>query len=644
MNNNPYVGPRAFKTGELLYGREREIRELVALLIAERIVLMYSPSGAGKTSLIQAALIPALVEEDFQVLPTIRVSSDLSASEKAMIGTSNRYVLSALLSLERTWPRDRQLGLADLAAMSFSSYLDSDEIRRKEIEGQGRPTRRKQAKSRALIFDQFEELLTVDPTDAAAKEQFFEQVGAALRKRDCWALFSMREDYLAGLDPFLRHVPTRLVTKVRLDLLNERSSLLAIQQPAEREQVVFSNDAAEKLINDLRTVLVQQSDGSMQKQLGPHIEPVQLQVVCRRLWDKLPEDTREVVQADIETIGDVNSALSGYYSDQVKEVAQETKEAEGMETVSERAIREWFDNNLITEQGIRGQVLQGRNESKGLKNDVIWPLIDAHLVRAEKRHGATWFELAHDRLIDPVQADNSKWLQEHLNDFQRQAALWNKQGRPDTLLFHGQVLVEANDWARKHEKHLTTVEIDFLNKSLEIQKQTERERKQQERFRRKRQQALRNRAAAIVMTLISLIAVGALVIVAIQQNRLRQQNQAMQTANKDLQKETEEATKQRKLAEDLNEQLIRKQEEADKVGGLEEELRKAQLKIIEAESRKINKAIAAAGSPHNSSSGAGGSELSAAPLDTEAIQKSGKKLQEALKKLNQKNPTARTPP
>ena len=47
---NPYVGPRAFQYGETLYGRDREVVELLDLVIAERIVLLYSPSGAGKTS------------------------------------------------------------------------------------------------------------------------------------------------------------------------------------------------------------------------------------------------------------------------------------------------------------------------------------------------------------------------------------------------------------------------------------------------------------------------------------------------------------------------------------------------------------------------------------------------------------------
>jgi len=71
---SPYIGPRAFKTGETLYGREREVMDLLDLLIAERIVLLYSPSGAGKTSLVQAALIPQLEAEGFAVLPVIRVS------------------------------------------------------------------------------------------------------------------------------------------------------------------------------------------------------------------------------------------------------------------------------------------------------------------------------------------------------------------------------------------------------------------------------------------------------------------------------------------------------------------------------------------------------------------------------------------
>ena len=55
-----------------------------------------------------------------------------------------------------------------------------------------------------LIFDQFEEVFTADPTDLAAKVEFFAELGVALRDRRLWALFSMREDFLAELDPYAR--------------------------------------------------------------------------------------------------------------------------------------------------------------------------------------------------------------------------------------------------------------------------------------------------------------------------------------------------------------------------------------------------------------------------------------------------------
>ena len=90
---NPYVGPRPFQTGERLYGRDRERAELRDLLIAQRIVVMYAPSGAGKTSLIQAALVPELEEIEFHVLPIIRVNQPVANG-----GITSRIVTSVVRS------------------------------------------------------------------------------------------------------------------------------------------------------------------------------------------------------------------------------------------------------------------------------------------------------------------------------------------------------------------------------------------------------------------------------------------------------------------------------------------------------------------------------------------------------------------
>jgi WD40 repeat protein len=307
----------------------------------------------------------------------------------------------------------------------------------------------------AIIFDQFEEILTIDPTDQVNKRAFFSQIGDALHNRHRWALFSMREDYVAALDPFLRPISTHLNSRYRLDLLGVEAAHQAILHPVRDTGVDFSEGAAMKLVDDLRRVQIQRPDGSIESRPGLYVEPVQLQVVCKRLWQNLNPESQQITEDDVSKIGDVNQSLREYYADEVALISTQSD-------VPERAIREWINRWLITEQGFRGQVLMGSENSEGLNNNAIRLLENAHLVRAERRRGATWFELAHDRLIEPVRNDNISWLQAHLSPLQRQAALWDDEGRPEGLLFTGQTLTDAHNWASENDQVLTPIEIEFL--------------------------------------------------------------------------------------------------------------------------------------------------------------------------------------
>ena len=441
---NPYVGPRPFsREDRFFYGREREVRELRDLLIAERIVILYSPSGAGKTSLIQAGLLPALEEEDFRILPIVRVNQPFGEDRN---NGANRYVTSALFSLESARPLAEQRDPDALARMTIAEYLAA--LPRPE----GSPT------SDVLIFDQFEEILTLDPTDEAAKRDFFDQVGKALRHRDRWALFSLREDHLAALDPFLPAIPTRLETSFRIELLGPEAALQAIQRPSAEVGVTFADEAARRLVADLRQVRVQRLDGTIEEVPGPHVEPVQLQVVCQRLWDHLGADTERIDLELVESYGDVDGALQEFYRESVRAVTRQTG-------VPERDLRDWFDEQLITEHGVRGQVLQEPGEGAGLPDQAVRALIDTHLVRADARRGATWYELAHDRLIDPVRADNDAWYQANLSPLQKQAELWDSQGRLPGYLLTGEVLTKSAAWATSHADSLTDVDRAFLVES-----------------------------------------------------------------------------------------------------------------------------------------------------------------------------------
>ncbi len=462
---NPYVGPRAFQRGERLYGRQREVLELVDLLIAERIVLLYSPSGAGKTSLLQAALLPQMEEESFVVLPPMRLSMAPPQAGAGAARAGNPFVLSLLLSLEEGLPPDEQTPLPELAGMTLAGYMD-----RWQDSRDGR-------EDVLLVLDQFEEILTLEAGNRAAREELLAQVGTALRDRRRWAILAMREEFVAGLDPYLPLLPTRLATRYRLELLGLDGAQEAMQRPAADGGVTFSTEAARKLALDLAAVRVQQPDGSVAVLPGDHVEPVQLQVVCHRLWERLPTGQTEIGPDELEEVGDVDTALRDYYAASVAAAAARSG-------APERAIRDWVEGQLITEHGFRSQVLQGPGQSQGLDNRAIRSLVDAHLVRAEQRRGATWYELAHDRLVEPVLADGLAWRQAHLSPLQRQAALWSEHGRPDGLLLRGGLLEQAEVWAAAHEAELAQADRAFLDECRQARAIEERERRQARRIRR----------------------------------------------------------------------------------------------------------------------------------------------------------------
>ena len=106
---NPYVGPRPSRPASPSTAATARSRELLDLLIAERIVLLYSPSGAGKTSLIHAGLIPRLRGGGLRRAAGDPARQCRAAPARRRRGwrPPNRYVLSALLALEEGLPADQ---------------------------------------------------------------------------------------------------------------------------------------------------------------------------------------------------------------------------------------------------------------------------------------------------------------------------------------------------------------------------------------------------------------------------------------------------------------------------------------------------------------------------------------------------------
>jgi hypothetical protein len=425
---NPYIGPNPFTTDnrQFFFGRDEETAVLRGLVLVRRATLLFAQSGAGKSSLLNAGLIPALTgqrEDDPE--PIMRVMM-LAASVGAAIPNdmppdevANAFVLNVLLSFR---PRDDHRSLARRSLTEGLSDLvkPGDQTRTLTLDS-------------LLIIDQFEELFTRHLDRYRDRENFFKQVSVALQDHpNLRVLFSMREDYIAELTPYVGLLPDQLRCRFRLERLKPGAALDAVRLPAQKAGREFLEGAAEELVDRLcRDPSTQQGTPptpstrlSNDDDAGLYVEPVHLQVVCRQLWSRLPPDRREIRMEDVRRLGDVHKALANFYTDALKEAAAAIGNRE-------LRVRYWFERQLITPARTRGLVYQDKSAvtTGGLPNAAV-DVLDKqhHVIRPIRRGNDDWYELSHDRLIGPIlKANETWWLQQPR--LVRVARAWDLGGR-----------------------------------------------------------------------------------------------------------------------------------------------------------------------------------------------------------------------
>ena len=456
-DQNPYVGPRPFTEAEdrFFFGRAEEAEILTSLAVARRASLLFAQSGAGKSSLLRAGLTPRLLRHKRIVRGRETIQSLVSDIRIARVGSGredtnppNIFIQSALLSLSdpasgvsheltlsealATWllPQRQRFATADEAPLPF-----------------------------LLVFDQFEELFTRHIAFRHHREPFFKQVTEALADHD-WlrVLFSMREDYIAELTPYAHFLPEQLRPRFRLERLRGQAALDAITRPAERADVSrpFETGVAEALRENL------QAGGA------DDVEPILLQVVCKRLWQNLSAEARSIRNEDVRQHGDVDRALVDYYNDAVETVVREVRGGGG--SISQRRVRRFFSESLLTPARTRALVYRDdvNGVTGGLPNAAIEILSrsDVNIVRGEARAQSRWYELSHDRLIRPVLAANEEWARNNTTPLQRRLLEWTSRGRLDKDLLSAKEVREAEDAQRNNpDDSLTPLEDEFLQRS-----------------------------------------------------------------------------------------------------------------------------------------------------------------------------------
>ncbi|MEQ8999459.1 MAG: hypothetical protein RID53_23420 [Coleofasciculus sp. B1-GNL1-01] len=236
-------------------GRERDVRHLIARMgnNQHQLTVICGPSGVGKSSLVNAGLIPEL--------------------KRRSIGI--RDSLPVLLRVYTDWCRELGQSLAkalDQRGISLPNPPDStvsllEALQRNEEDNL----------FTVLIFDQFEEFFFAS-TEWKQRQIFFEFIAECLRMSFVKVILSIREDFIHYLLPCNRLKAMAIVNK---DVLGKTCLYtLGNLSPEDAKNVIHS--LTENSAFSLESALIDEIVRELSKNQG-EVRPIELQIVGAQL-------------------------------------------------------------------------------------------------------------------------------------------------------------------------------------------------------------------------------------------------------------------------------------------------------------------------------------------------------------------------
>lgn len=463
-----YPGLHYFTTEQkdLFFGREAEKRDLLALVLTEKIVTLFSKSGYGKSSLLRAGLAPELPTD---WLPVIVQFGAYQA------GQSPKPLARTLAQLDAALPEDAP-------EMDFLETICPEDSLWKRFK------KKQNAEKRTflLIFDQFEEFQTYP---AEQRETFKKQLAELLftripqtvrdradelpeaqqdllaRPNEVKALFAIREDRLGVLDGLADKLPAILHKRYHLQGLDDAQATAAITLPAALPQ---GNRFKSPAFRYAPAAVEAIKKGLKKDESDPHIESFLLQICCEAIEQKVTKRPGEVVvtEAELPVFKDL---FEKYYRSKIADLPDE---------VRRKAARRMIEDQLVKTDPAGGIAYRINADGRalcalpGVDEALLKQLTDFFLLRSEPNTtGGFSYEVSHDRLVEGILVMKKEWEAE---EAKRQLA------------------AKAERIAREKE-----AEAQREREELErVKKQAEKERSLREEAERAKEEAEKQRAIA----------------------------------------------------------------------------------------------------------------------------------------------------
>lgn len=380
----PYVGLRPYEIEDegRFFGRQRESFELESLLFSSRLVVLYGPYGAGKSSLLRAGVLARLRPDQAHVLPAGSLPRASTLPAPAL--GDNPFTLALLSS----WAPDRPVSA--IRGLTVSDFLQGIPVALDRYGETPLPL--------VAVVDQFEELFRSGPDLDNYREAFLDQLAQAVEDiESLHLLLAMRQEVVGEFLPYEPRLSARNRRYLLVEPLEPAAALEAVTGPLPTSRS-FAAGVAEALVDRLRTTTLTNEMGEQRTVVARTVEPASLQVICSALWRGLPDDVAVITTDHVQAHGDVEATLTYFCQRAVIDVA-------ARESIPEREVWEWLEKTFITDLGTRNFAYEGVFSTGGNMPNAVARAFEEHrILRSEKRSQSVWFELLHDGLIEPIRS------------------------------------------------------------------------------------------------------------------------------------------------------------------------------------------------------------------------------------------------